>query len=66
MAAFDLERLYRIPAAADRLDLKPGTVRAMIARGQIAVVRLSPRAIRVPGRELRRLMRASFRPQAAR
>jgi excisionase family DNA binding protein len=61
MAGLDLPHLHRIDTVADCLDVRPGTVRAMIARGEIACVRLSARAIRVPDSELRRLTQGIVR-----
>lgn len=50
-------RLLRIAAAAQRLEMKEAGVRGWILRRKIAVVKLSPRAIRIPESEIERIIR---------
>ncbi|WP_160159482.1 helix-turn-helix domain-containing protein [Actinomyces culturomici] len=45
---------YSLARLADVLDVNPRTLRRMVDRGELEAVRIG-RAIRIPGRELRRL-----------
>jgi excisionase family DNA binding protein len=52
-----LERLLRIDEAADRLGLRPGTIRTMIRTGRLPVVRpTGRRAVRVREEDVRALI----------
>lgn len=62
----DVERLYTIPAAAELLGLQPSTLRAWRLSGLIEVVRVGKRAIRVPARELTRLVETGRMPRSHR
>jgi excisionase family DNA binding protein len=46
-------RLRSLAWLAELLDVPPGTVRSMASRGQIPVVRLGPRIVRVDEDEIR-------------
>ncbi len=54
--------LFRIPELALALDCSVETIRRRIARGEIKVVRLSARAIRVRKSEIMRLISAGSNP----
>ena len=49
------QKLYRVEEAADLLGLKPCTIRKLIFRRAIGVVRPTPRAVRIPESELLRV-----------
>ena len=52
-----MERLLRIDEAADRLGLRPGTVRTMIRAGRLPVVRpTGRRAVRIRDEDVRALI----------
>ena len=53
--------MLTVPQAADRLGLRPSTMRAWIAARRIAFVRLG-RAIRIPAREVERLLTDGYVP----
>jgi excisionase family DNA binding protein len=57
------ERLFRVEEAADLLALRPGTVRKMILRREISVVRPTRRAVRVAESELVRIQRDGLSPR---
>jgi predicted DNA-binding transcriptional regulator AlpA len=50
-------KLLRCNEVADALALKPATIRRWILGRKIAVVRVSPRAVRVPFSEIERIIR---------
>lgn len=52
----DSDWLLTIPQVAERLGLKPVTIRTWIAKRWIASVRLGARAVRVRESEVRRLI----------
>ena len=55
------ERLHRVEAAADRLNLSPKTLRDWIANRKIGIVRLG-RAVRVSESEIQRLIDVGTQP----
>jgi len=50
------ERLLRVCEVAERLGIRVSTVRAWILRRRIPVVRVSPRAVRVPESAIRKII----------
>ena len=54
-------KLYRIPAVADFLALRPATIYRLIADRMILAVRTGYRSIRVPGWEILRIQREGLR-----
>jgi len=55
-------RLFTIPEAAERLGLKPSTVRKMVLERRIDVVRPGARAVRIPEAAVNRILEQGFRP----
>ena len=55
-------KLITIREAANRLGLKESTIRKAILKRQIAYVKPSVRAVRIPIEELERIMAAGLRP----
>ena len=55
-------RLITIREAANRLGLKESTIRKAILKRQIAYVKPSVRAVRIPIEELERILAAGLRP----
>mgnify|MGYP000905532945 FL=1 len=55
-------KLITIREAADRLGLKESTIRKYILKRQIAYVKPSVRAVRIPIEELERILAAGLRP----
>ncbi|MCS6296704.1 MAG: helix-turn-helix domain-containing protein [Nitrospira sp.] len=55
-------KLITIREAANRLGLKESTIRKYILRRQIAYVKPSVRAVRIPIEELERILAAGLRP----
>ncbi len=55
-------KLITIREAADRLGLKESTIRKYILKRQIAYVKPSVRAVRIPVEELERILAAGLRP----
>ena len=55
-------QLITIREAANRLGLKESTIRKYILKRQIAYVKLSVRAVRIPIEELERILAAGLRP----
>ncbi len=55
-------KLITIREAANRLGLKEGTIRKYILKRQIAYVKPSVRAVRIPIEELERILAAGLRP----
>jgi excisionase family DNA binding protein len=49
--------MLTVEQAARELGLKESTVRDWVLRRKLAYVRLSPRAIRIPSKEVARLLR---------
>lgn len=56
------ERLLTVLEAADRLALRPATIRRMILERRIDTVRPSVRAVRIPEAAVARILRQGFRP----
>ena len=54
-------RLLRVPEVAHRLGLEPSTVRKVILRQEIPVVRPSRRAVRVRQEDVEALIRVGYR-----
>ena len=55
-------KLITIREAANRLGLKESTIRKYILKRQIAYVKPSLRAVRIPIEELERILNAGLRP----
>ncbi len=55
-------KLITIREAANRLGLKESTIRKYILKRQIAYVKPSVRAVRIPIEELERILEAGLRP----
>ncbi len=55
-------KLITIREAANRLGLKESTIRKAILKRQIAYVKPSVRAVRIPIEELERILAAGLRP----
>ncbi len=55
-------KLITIREAANRLGLKESTIRKYILKRQIAYVKPSVRAVRIPVEELERILAAGLRP----
>ncbi len=55
-------KLITIREAANRLGLKESTIRKYILKRQIAYVKPSIRAVRIPIEELERILSAGLRP----
>ncbi len=55
-------KLITIREAANRLGLKESTIRKYILNRQIAYVKPSVRAVRIPIEELERILAAGLRP----
>ena len=55
-------KLITIREAANRLGLKESTIRKYILKRQIAYVKPSVRAVRIPIEELARILAAGLRP----
>ena len=55
-------QLITIRDAANRLGLKESTIRKAILKRQIAYVKPSVRAVRIPIEELERILAAGLRP----
>jgi excisionase family DNA binding protein len=51
-----IEKLLRKSRALEALDISRPTLDRMIARGDISVVRVSERTVRIPESEIRRLI----------
>jgi|CXWL01.1.fsa_nt_gi excisionase family DNA binding protein len=56
------DRLLTVEEAAQRLRLKPATIRRMIFQRRIDTVRPSVRAVRVPQSAIEKILAAGFRP----
>ena len=56
------QRVLTIPEAAERLGLKPSTVRKMVLERRIDVIRPSVRAVRIPESAVERILERGFRP----
>lgn len=57
-------RLLTVDQAADRLGLKPSTIRAWILRRKIGFTKVGAKTVRVPETEVDRLAQAGFVPPA--
>jgi excisionase family DNA binding protein len=55
-------RLLTVDQAAERLGLKPSTIRAWILRRKLGFTKIGAKAIRVPEAEVDRLAEAGFVP----
>lgn len=55
-------KLITVREAAERLGLKESTIRKYILKRQIAYVKPSVRAVRIPIEELERILAAGLRP----
>ncbi len=51
-----MEKLYRVPEAAERLNVKPSAVRRWVLLRKIGYVKVGERAIRIPAAEVERLI----------
>lgn len=57
-----IEKLLTVHEAADRLSLKPATIRRWILTRKIDVVRPGARAVRVPESAIAAIIERGFRP----
>lgn len=55
-------KLLRISEAADRLGLKPATIRKMLYRRELPVVRPTKRAVRIREEDIEALIKRHFTP----
>lgn len=55
-------RLLTVEETAQRLGLKPATIRRMIFQRRIDTVRPSVRAVRVPESAIRKILEQGYRP----
>jgi excisionase family DNA binding protein len=62
MTMKDYGRLLTIAQAAERLALKPSTIRKMVLQRRIDVIRPSVRAVRIPESAVTRILERGFRP----
>jgi len=58
----DYGHLLTVTQAAERLALKPSTVRKMVLERKIDVIRPSVRAVRIPESAVNRILELGFRP----
>lgn len=58
----ELSRLLRVPEAAERLGLKPSTIRKMIVQRRIDVVRPTARAVRISEQTINDILTRGYRP----
>ena len=56
------DRLLTVEEAAQRLRLKPATIRRMIFQRRIDTVRPSVRAVRVPESAIKKILEQGYRP----
>lgn len=56
-------KLLRVEEAAERLALKPATIRKMLYRRELTPVHPTRRAVRVREDEIEALARVGFRPR---
>jgi excisionase family DNA binding protein len=61
-----VQKLYRVPEAAEVLALRPSTVRKLILQRGIAVCRPTKRAVRIPQSEIDRILRDGMTPRRER
>jgi excisionase family DNA binding protein len=59
------DRLLTVQETADRLSLKPSTIRRMILERRIDTVRPSVRAVRIPETAVIHILKQGFRPAVA-
>lgn len=57
-----MSRLLRIEEVADRLALKPGTIRKLIRQGRLPAVRPTLRAVRCREEDVEALIRVGYEP----
>ncbi|MBI3989227.1 MAG: helix-turn-helix domain-containing protein [candidate division NC10 bacterium] len=57
-----MSRLLRVDEVAERLGLKSSTIRKMIFRRELPVVRPTKRAVRVREKDLEALVRFGYQP----
>lgn len=55
-------KLLRISEAADRLGLKPATIRKMLYRRELPVVRPTKRAVRIKEEDIEALIKRRYTP----
>jgi excisionase family DNA binding protein len=55
-------KLHRVPEAAGEMNISVKTLWNWIAQGRIAVVRLGGHAVRVPQKEIERLIEERYSP----
>ena len=55
-------KLLRVPEVAERLGLKPTTIRLMIARRELPVVRPTRRAVRIREEDLEAFIKRHYTP----
>lgn len=57
-----VSKLLRVPEVAERLGLKPATIRKMIYRRELPVVRPTRRAVRIREEDIEALIKQRFTP----
>ena len=57
-----ISKLLTVREVAERLALKPSTVRRMILERRIDTIRPSLRAVRIPEKSVQRILEKGFRP----
>ncbi len=55
-------RLLRVDEVADRLGLRPSTIRKLIYRSELPIVRPTKRAVRVREEDVEALIRMGYQP----
>ena len=58
----EASRLLRVPEAAERLGLKPSTIRKMIVQRRIDIIRPTSRAVRISEATIDAILRRGYRP----
>ncbi|HXX76227.1 MAG TPA: helix-turn-helix domain-containing protein [Nitrospiraceae bacterium] len=54
--------LLRVEDAASALGLRPSTVRKMVLKREIDIVRPSKRAVRIPRAAIEKILKTGYRP----
>jgi excisionase family DNA binding protein len=62
MSNYSSDRLLRVNEAAERLGLKPSTIRKMILLRRIAIVRPTPRSVRISEATIEAIIQKGYRP----
>ena len=57
-----MEKILTVPEAADRLRLKPSTIRKWLFERRLAYVRVGRKAVRIRESDLEKLLRENYTP----